>query len=684
MALRIGVDVGGTFTDLCLFDDLTRSVQIAKVPSIPASPEVAVVEVIQRILRETGHHPEDVNFLVHGTTIATNALLEYKGARVGLLVSEGFRDTLYIVRQDRPKLYDYFAQHPPPLVPRHRTYEVRERVLFTGEVKTPLEETSSRKLLRKIKSSDEVDILAVCLLHSYANPTHEQRIRELIREEIPDMRVSLSSEVLPQIKEYERTITTVVNAYVSPIVSDYMVRLQQELERIKLGSNLYIMQSNGGLMTAATAGEKSVHTILSGPAAGAIYANWVGQRAGFANLITLDMGGTSADVSLMRHGKLTCTNENVVGRQVAIHVPTIEINTVGAGGGSIAWIDQGGALQVGPASAGADPGPACYGRGGTNPTVTDTNLVLGRLNPDYFLGGEMKVDVEAARRAIYDQLASPLGLTLEQAAEGILKVVNATMVRGIRRVSIEKGYDPREFMLFAFGGGGPLHAAMLALELNIPRVLIPEVPGVGSALGCIVTDFRHDYVKTVMGHFSGFAPQEIEQLFNELEKKALDQMAREGLAPQQVTLVRSVDIRYVGQGYELEVSTPAGPLMNEDMKAIEGSFRELYLKNYGYASNASTELVNLRVSALGKLAPVDLGSRAKQGTDASHAIKGSRPVFFNGEFRETDLYDGYKLECGNRLKGPAIIELQDSTAVVLPAQTAHKDEQGNLIVELKN
>ena len=682
MALRIGVDVGGTFTDLCLFDDQARSIQIAKVPSVPASPELAVVEGVQRILEKVGHQPEDVNFLVHGTTIATNALLEHKGASVGLLVSEGFRDILYIVRQDRPKLYDYFAQHPPPLVPRHRTYEVRERMLFTGEVKEPLDDLSN--LLRKIKSSAEIDILAICLLHSYANPAHEQRIRELIGEEIPDMRVSLSSEVLPQVKEYERTITTVVNAYVLPVVSDYLMRLQKDLGQLALPSNLYIMQSNGGVMTVATATEKSVHTILSGPAAGAIYANWVGQRAGFENLIVLDMGGTSADVSLMHGGKLTYTKENVVGRQFTIHVPTIEINTLGAGGGSIAWIDQGGALQVGPASAGADPGPACYGRGGTTPTVTDANLVLGRLNADYFLGGEMEVDVEAAGRAICDQVASPLGLSLEQAAEGILRIVNASMVRGIRRVSIEKGHDPREFTLFAFGGGGPLHAAMLASELNIPTVLIPAVAGVGSALGCIVADFRHDYVKTVIGRFSDFTPQQMEQLFAELEKSALDQMACDGFAPEQIALVRSVDMRYVGQGYELEVLTSGGPLTAEEMKAIEDSFQGLYRKNYGYSSDSSIELVNLRVSAVGKLAPVDLPLRPRMGPDASHAIKGARAVFFDGEYRETNLYDGYKLESGNRLKGPAIIELQDSTAVVLPAQTAHKDEQGNLIVELKN
>ncbi len=679
MGLRIGVDAGGTFTDLCLFDDRSRSLRIVKVPSVPSSPEEAIISGVQRILSEGRHPPEEIEFFVHGTTIATNTIIQYKGAKVALLVTGGFRDTLQIVRQDRPKLYDYFAQRAVPLVPRRHTYEIRERLLFTGEVKVPLDEPSTRKLLRGIKRSGEVEILAVCLLHSYANPIHEQRIRELALEEIPGMKVTLSSEVLPEIKEYERAITTVVTAYVLPTVSTYIERLEQELQRRKVGSDLYIMQSNGGVMTAKTAVEKSVHTVLSGPAAGALGAMWVGKRAGFENLIAIDMGGTSADVSLVEAGKLAYAQESLVAGHV-IKVSTIDINSVGAGGGSIAWIDAGGALQVGPASAGAHPGPACYLRGGTEPTVTDANLVLGRLNPNYFLGGEMKVDVEGARRAINDKIARPLGLGLEQSAEGILRVVNATMVRGIRRVSVEKGHDPRDFTLFAFGGGGPLHASMLAAELNISQVLIPAVAGVGSALGCIVADFRHDYSQTFLGKFLDFPPQRLERLFAAQEEKALDQMRREGLAPDRVNLIRSLDMRYLGQGYELEVPAPPQPLDAAQIKAIDERFRALFKKTYGYEANDPTEVVTLRLVAVGNLPPIALPSHAEAGSDASSALKGKRRVFFDGTYLDTDIYDGYKLECGNRLEGPAIVERHESTIVVLPQQSASKDEHGNVVI----
>jgi N-methylhydantoinase A len=682
MSVRIGVDIGGTFTDLFLFDDLSRSTHIVKVPSVPASPEKAIVTGVQRVLKETRHRPEDIGFFIHGTTIATNAIIEYKGARVALLVTEGFRDLLYIVRQERPKLYDYFTQHPPPLVLRRRTYEIKERMLHGGQVKTPLDEEATREVLCRIKHSGDVDIIAVCLLHSYANPIHERRIGELIREEIPGMRVSLSSDVLPEIKEYERAITTVVNAYVLPIVTDYLLRLDQELRRINVRSDLYIMQSNGGVMTAATATQKSVHTILSGPAAGAIAAMWIGRKAGFENLISIDMGGTSADVSLTHDGKLSYAKESLVSGHT-IKVPTIDINAVGAGGGSIAWVDQGGALQVGPASAGADPGPACYGRGGQEPTVTDANLVLGRLSPDYFLGGEMKLDVEAARRAIYDRVARPLGLDLEQAADGIIKIVCATMVRGIRRVSVERGHDPRDFTLFPFGGGGPLHGVILAQELSIPRVLIPSVAGVGSALGCVLADFRHDYGQTVLGPFMRFVPDDLERLFKQQEQRALDQMQREGLDPSRILLVRSLDLRFVGQGFELEITAPGARLGRAEMMEIDRQYRSLYLTTYGYTTEDATELVSLRLTAIGTLPAVDLSTQPVNGTTPRTAFKGSRPVFFNNGFRETPIYDEYKVEFGASILGPAIIERRDSTTVVFPSQTAWKDQHGNTIVALK-
>jgi N-methylhydantoinase A len=680
MGLRIGVDIGGTFTDLCMFDDRSRSLHIAKVPSVPLSPDEGVIEGVQRLLSETKRRAQDVEFLVHGTTIATNAIIEYKGAKVGLLVTEGFRDVLQIVRQDRPKLYDYFAQNPRPLVPRRHTYEIRERILFNGQVEIELDEARTRRLLSQIKKAGEVEILAVCLLHSYANPAHELRTRALIREHLPGMQVSLSSEILPEIKEYERAITTVVNAYVQPTVSKYLSELQRKLAAATVASDLYVMQSSGGIMTAATAVDKSVHTVLSGPAAGALAAMWTARKSGFENLISIDMGGTSADVSLMSGGKLAYSQESVVAGHV-IKVPTIDINSVGAGGGSIAWVDPGGALQVGPASAGAYPGPACYGRGGKQATVTDANIVLGRLNPNFILGGEMKIDVEAALRAIHDQVARPLRLTLEQSAEGIIRVVNATMVRGIRRVSVERGHDPREFTLYAFGGGGPVHAAMLAVELNIPRVLIPAGAGVGSAMGCIVADFRHDYTQTHMARMSQLPADKLQNLFRQLEQKATAQMEKEGLRPDSTVLLRSLDMRYAGQGYGLEVSVPPGQITSETALSVESSFRALYRKTYGYEPDDPTEVVTVRVVAVGNLPALELpAQRQSAETDGSHAMKSLRPVYFDGEFQETAIYDGHKLQPGNRVQGPAIIEVRESTTVLLPGQRAVKGGQGELVI----
>lgn len=680
MGLRIGVDVGGTFTDVCMFDDRTRSLHIAKVPSVPSSPDEGVIHGVQRLLTDTKRRAQDVEFLVHGTTIATNAIIEYKGAHVGLLVTEGFRDVLQIVRQDRPKLYDYFAQNPKPLVPRSHTYEIRERVLFNGQVHLALDEGRTRKLLRQIKKVGEVDILAVCLLHSYANPAHELRIRDLIKEEFPGIKVSLSCEILPEIKEYERAITTVVNAYVQPIVSTYLLKLRQKMAGASIASDLYVMQSSGGVMTAATAVDKSVHTVLSGPAAGALAAMWMGRKSGFQNLISIDMGGTSADVSLMSAGKLAYSKESMVAGHV-IKVPTIDINSVGAGGGSIAWVDSGGALQVGPASAGAYPGPACYGRGGKQPTVTDANIVLGRLNPNFILGGEMKIDFEAARRAIYDNVARPLKLSLEQSADGIVRVVNATMVRGIRRVSVEKGYDPRDFTLYAFGGGGPVHAAMLATELSIPTVLVPPGAGVGSAMGCIVADFRHEYTQTCIAKLSELPLEQVQELFNQLEGKALTQMKAEGLPPDGTVLIRSLDMRYAGQGYELEVTVPSGRITSDTALRTETNFRALYRKTYGYEPDDPTQVVTFRVVAVGNLPALELPVQHRSADgDGSRAVKGARPVYFGDGFQETTIFDGHKLQPGDKVQGPAIIEVRESTTVVLPGQQAVKGGLGEVVI----
>ncbi len=487
MSVRIGVDVGGTFTDIVCFDEQREDFRLLKVPSTPNEPSAAVIEGTRRVLNEFDVPAEAVQFFIHGTTVATNTILERKGAEVALLVTAGFRDVPYIMRQDRPRLYDYFQQRPPPLVPRERRFEAPERMLFTGQVSLPLQEEPTRRVLRRLKRLGIRDV-AVCLLHSYVNASHEKRLRDWIQEEIPEARISISSEILPEFKEFERMSTTAVNAYVLPSVGAYIRQLEEGLASLKIPSGLHIMQSNGGIMTSKTAQTHCVHMVLSGPAAGALSGLVLGQKAGLDTIISIDVGGTSADVAVARNGALHFAEESEIAGQI-LKIPAIEINTVGAGGGSIAWIDSGGALQVGPRSAGAHPGPACYQRGGSHPTVTDANVALGRLNAGYLLGGEMTIDAELSRKAIQENIAAPLDLDLVEAAEGIIRVINAVMAKAIRRLSVEKGYDPREFTLVSFGGGGPLHAAELAADLQIPRILVPPTPGVSSALGLITATF---------------------------------------------------------------------------------------------------------------------------------------------------------------------------------------------------
>ncbi|PYV36707.1 MAG: 5-oxoprolinase, partial [Acidobacteria bacterium] len=524
MTVRVGVDVGGTFTDVVCFDEQNGKLALLKQPSTPKDPSEAVLAGTRRILAEIGVAPDAVSLFFHGTTVATNALLERKGCRVALLVTEGFRDVLQIMRQDRPRLYDYFVARPEPLVPRHLRFEASERMLWTGEVHRPLD-------------------VAVCLLHSYANSTHEEQLRQWLEAAIPGVRVSLSSEILPEFKEFERMSTTVVNAYVLPEVSDYMNRLQGALREMRTDAPLQIMQSNGGLMTAARASRHGVETILSGPAAGALTGLRLAQQAGVVNMISIDVGGTSADVALGYNGQLRFAEESDIGGYL-IKVPSIEIQTVGAGGGSIAWTDAGGSLQVGPYSAGAEPGPTCYGRGGSDPTVTDANLILGRLSAGYFLGGRMRLDPERARQAILDKLAGPLNLSLEQAAEGVLRVINAVMAKVIRRLSVERGYDPREFTLISFGGGGPLQAVDLALDLQFPKVLIPPTPGVSSALGLLTADFRHDYVRTLLWRTNSCSLEELHSHLTSLRRQAQVQMAEEGLSADSTIFWPQLDMRY--------------------------------------------------------------------------------------------------------------------------------------------
>ena len=681
MAYRLGIDSGGTFTDVVLFDDKKKALHITKTPSTPANPAIGVINGIKKIVSQVGIESNEIASLVHGTTVATNALLEYKGIRAALVLTEGFKDILSIGRQDRPKLYDYFERRPEPFIPRHLRFEVPERTLYDGEILRPLDEEQVRRIAEKLKRMG-IRGIAVCLLHSYANPTHEKRIKEIFKKQYPEAVVSVSHEILPEFREYERMSTTVINTYVMPIIDRYLQDLQRMMREEGLTADLNVMQSNGGVMTSRSAGEKSVHTILSGPAGGVMGSLAIGTQIGMKNLITVDMGGTSFDICLIHGGKIHFTKESEIGGH-PIKIPMIDIHTIGAGGGSVAWIDPGGSLRVGPQSSGANPGPVCYRLGGKEPTVTDANLVLGRLDPGYYLGGEMSLDAEAAKQAILDKIARPLKLSLEEAAEGIIKVINASMVRGIRKVSVEKGFDAREFSMICFGGGGPLHSLELAEELRIPTVVVPISPGVNSALGLLIADFRYDYSQTFLKKTQDIRLDSFNQGFKDLEAKATQQMMEEKIPREDRVILRSVEMRYSGQGYELEVPVPNGTLTQKDLKRISDTFHQTHRQLYGYASpQETTEFVYLRIAALGKI-PKPKFKKEKEGEHKpARALKGKRKVFVQGKYVSLPIYERALLRPADKIQGPAIIEQMDSTTFLSYGHRAQVDPYLNLIVTI--
>ena len=681
MSYRLGVDVGGTFTDLALYDVENDRLEFAKTPSTPDDQTLAVADGIRHLADRLGLRSQDIAFFIHGTTVAINTLLERKGARTALITTAGFRDILQIGRQDRPVLYDWRVRRPEPLVPRHLRFEAKERVLHTGEVLVPLEVESLATVLEALREA-EVDAVAVCLLHSYANPSHERALGELLAEALPGATVALSSDVLPEFKEYDRMSTTTINAYVGPGTARYLRALRDRVAEVGVGADVHIMQSNGGVTGAETAAERPVRTILSGPAAGVIGGVALAGQAGQPNVITIDMGGTSFDISLSYEGEVRHTQESEI-EGFPVKVPMVDIHTLGAGGGSIAWIDPGGALRVGPRSAGADPGPACYGKGGEEPTVTDGNLVLGRLSATGFLGGDMMLDVDLARQAVQERIAGPLGLGLEEAAEGIVRVVNATMLKGIRVVSVAKGYDPREFCVVAFGGAGPVHASELARELDIPQVLVPIAPGVTSALGLLMADMRHDYVRTVLRLAQESAPDDLGGRYVEMESEALAQMDREGIERDSVKLLRLADARYLGQGFELEVPVDGGKLGPAHVTDLVERFHQAHRRRYGYESHDNpVEIVNLRVVALADLPRPALAAASLDGTaNPTGAMTGEREVYFDGKSLSTAVYDRARLNPGDVISGPAIVEQLDTTTVVWPDQTARVDAYTNLMLD---
>jgi N-methylhydantoinase A len=686
--MKLGSDTGGTFTDFVWLTHDGRW-HIHKQLSTPADPSEAILAGLAAL-----HVPPEAA-VVHGSTVATNALLERRGARTALITTAGFADVLAIGRQNRPDLYALVPQKPEPLVPRPWRFEVRERVTAQGDVLTPLDESGMETILGRLRE-ERIESVAVCLLFSFLRPEHEQRIREILQQpagagEGAPFYVSLSSEILPEYREYERTAVTVVNAYVAPMMSRYLKRLMAGLAPRPLA----VMQSNGGVISAATAGAQAARTVLSGPAGGVVGAHFVARQAGFDEIITFDMGGTSTDVALCP-GRLPMSTEGEIAG-LPLRLAAMDIHTVGAGGGSLAYVDAGGALHVGPQSAGADPGPACYGRQtGNQPvaaTTTDANLVLGRLHADHFLGGTMQLDLSQASTALF-ALAQAMGAaTPEAAAWGVLRVANVTMERAIRRISVERGYDPRRFTLVAFGGAGPLHACDLAQSLQIPRVLVPAAAGVLSALGMLVAAPAKDYSRTVMqrvgsGEFASgesaggeWRPGEwLEEQYEPLVARAMAEMVGEGHEPEAVELRYAVDMRYAGQSHELTI--PIGWPGSATGPSLGHAFHEAHERRYGYRQlQAEMEIVTIRLTAVAPATalPSEPPPLAEAGAEA--AALDTKEVWFEERPWPATLYDRGRLAPGHRFQGPAVVFQYDATTVVPPGWQAAVDGYGNLVLE---
>ncbi|WP_049972454.1 hydantoinase/oxoprolinase family protein [Haladaptatus cibarius] len=657
---RVGVDVGGTFTDVVLLppdDELVT----AKVPSTD-DQSVGVISGIEKACEEAGMDPRDVDAFTHAMTVSVNALLEENGAKTALVTTEGFRDVLEIGRQARPDLYDVNVDKPGPLVPRRRRFEVSERTAIDG-VRVAPDEDEVRQVAENIRDCG-AESVAVAFLHAYQHPENEQAITDVLREEL-DIPVSASHEVLAEFREYERTSTTVVDAYVTPAIDAYIGRLEERAETLGVPVPR-IMQANGGIAPAKTVREHAVTTTMSGPAGGVVGAAETANQRTLDGLVTFDMGGTSSDVSLVRDGEVErTTNAEINGRP--IKTPMVDVNTVGAGGGSIAWVDAGGALRVGPQSSGANPGPACYGRGGTKPTVTDANVVLGYIGGSSALGGELELDEEAAHDAL-SRLADEAGLdSALDAARGVFRVANANMTRAIRAVTVERGHDPRGFGLVAFGGAGPMHAAALADGLDMDSVVVPHACGVLSAYGLLAADEKHDSVRTLRSQLSGITLESVESTYDELTADVLSDVEN----PNDAVVQRAADLRYVGQSFELTV--PVGESF--DAEAVAERFREAHENAYGYTMDDPIELVNLRATAV-----VERESLSVSYRTAGEARNGTREVFFGDEFHETAVFDRVGLEEGTTIDGPAILEQNESTVVVPPAWSGTVQADGTLVL----
>lgn len=680
MAKRLAIDIGGTFTDLVALDEQRGTILLEKDHTTPDNFALGVINTIDK----SGLDPGEISQFVHGTTVVINAITERKGAKVALITTKGFRDVLEIQRANRPDMYNLFYRKPRPFVPRRCRFEVRERLNHKGEVLEELNEGDVRDAIRSCKE-EGIDSIAVCFVHSYANPDHERRVRELIEELYPQAYVTLSHEIIQEWREYERTNTAVLDAYVKPSTVRYLQSLERDLAGKRLTAVKYVMQSNGGTTTFARGREVPVHLVESGPVGGVIGAAMLGEVLEERNVISFDMGGTTAKISLIEQGRLQIKTDYHIEKTALfagypIKIPAVDIVEVGAGGGSIGWIDKGGALNVGPQSAGADPGPACYGRGGTEPTVTDANLLAGRLNPDYFLGGEARLDVKRAE-GVMEKITQHFGIDTVKAAHGIIRVANANMRGALERVSIERGHDPRDFTMVAYGGAGGLHAPLLARELNVRKVVIPRAPGQFSAWGMLMTDLRHDFIRTQIMPCDESSLSRMNQIFAEMSNEALRQFTEEGVLEEMVLLERLMDMRYRGQEHTVRTPVAVARLASDDLNMVQEKFHTLHDQAYSFRLDDPIEVVNFHVVAWGKVEKSELKPLSQGSKRISEALKGEKEVDFDeGGSLRSRIYERDLLPLGGEIEGPAIVEEPACTTIVYSGQSLKVDQYGNLII----
>lgn len=688
---KLGIDIGGTFTDFVLLDDREGRMQVGKCLTTPEDPSRAVIDGFNEILRQTGKRPEEVSIAIHGTTLVTNTLIERKGAKTGLITTQGFRDVLEMGNEFRYELYDLKMDRPTPLVPRHLRTGVAQRMNKEGKVLLSLGLDEVRRVARYFREQG-VESMAVCLLHSYRNPEHENKIRDLLQKEFPEFHVSLSSRVNPEIREYERTSTTVANAYVQPLMKKYLRQIDSQLKSRGFGGSFYVMLSSGGIASVQLAEEFPIRLCESGPAAGALVSSFHASTLGIKDLISFDMGGTTAKICLIHEGKPSYSREFEAARisrfqkgsGFSLKVPSIEMIEIGAGGGSIGYVDRLGLMKVGPQSAGASPGPACYGFGGHEPTVTDAALILGYLNPDYFLGGEMALEHGAARRAMEEKLARPLGIPVEEAAMGINKIVTENMAMASRIHIAERGKDPRNYSLMAFGGAGPIHAFRIAEIMKLKKIICPAAAGTASALGLLVTPMAVDFVRSYMARLDKLDWAHVNLIFEEMENEAIRALLAAGVKEEETLFERAADMRYAGQFYEIPSTLPPGKLGPEVLPQIVEDFYQAYARAFGrHLTDSPIQALTWRLRASCPSPRLKIRYSGKRSTTEPSGIKGKRKVYFpeQGEFVETTVYDRYSLAPGSSFQGPAIIEERESTTIVGFHSRFYIDEHLNLIIE---